>query len=270
MVEWQPRQVRDLVIVYATIMNLIFTVNYLEQVAQLRQENQCQTPQSVSPAEVQVVDELLGSPIASRAPTPGTETTRTPKILAPKEAPKNHITENEDERSVAMDLETDSGSLTLDTPIASNLGRRVSGEMNGGREAEVEEPPRKRQRIEDTGAFSSKILDSEEVKMMEGESYSKILSGTLFASSASSYTEPDSVDYCLEYGRPQPQVTYQRHRVDTTDTSSFNYHVSLVVGNARYELSKNYEKVQEAEEKLSKRILKLFGVKPKKVRVDEV
>ncbi|KAF8598771.1 hypothetical protein BDV93DRAFT_324154 [Ceratobasidium sp. AG-I] len=247
-------------------------INLLAKETELRHARiptQNSTP--ISPVEeAQAVDELLGSPVASRATSPGPEVVLIPKKPVPKEGTRSLNVEEEDEQSVAMDLETDAGSLTRAASIVSNLGRRASGEIDRVQEAEVEEPPRKKQRTEAPDSLVGKSLGSGEAKIMEGDSYSKILSGLLAAPAAYMHTEPVSTDYCLEYGRPQPQVTYQRHRVDATDEGPVNYHVSLVVGNARYELSKNYEKVQEAEEKLSKRILKLFGVKPKRVRADEV
>lgn len=76
-----------------------------------------------------------------------------------------------------MDLETDAGSLGRATPVGRRMS--VSVEMEAVREeGEVDEPPRKRQRTELPDALSGNSTSPEEVKVMEGESYSKILSGT--------------------------------------------------------------------------------------------
>lgn len=74
-----------------------------------------------------------------------------------------------------MDLETDAGSIGQATPA----GRRLSVEVEAVQE-DVDEPPRKRQRTELPDALSGRSSNPEEIKVMEGESYSKILSGELF------------------------------------------------------------------------------------------
>ncbi|KAG8700915.1 hypothetical protein FRC08_004378 [Ceratobasidium sp. 394] len=201
--------------------------------------------------EVQAVDEILGSPQTSRAPSPkvGNETfnadVQSRHVV--RERLGSYEPFDQDDQSESMELDTDPGVATRGNSVVSNAGRKVSPEMEEDRSAE--EPPKKRQRTEPLeSAASEKGPDVVETKVMQGASYADILSA-----------------FCAENGRPQPQVTYQRQRNESDPNAPVLYHVSLVVGLKRYELSKHYESVQSAEEKLSKRILRLFGIRPKKV-----
>ncbi|QRV80987.1 hypothetical protein RhiJN_09002 [Ceratobasidium sp. AG-Ba] len=154
------------------------------------------------------------------------------------------VEEDEQSQSESMDLDSD----TRGNSVVSNTGRKVSPEM----EAEVldEQPPKKRLKTDTLVSEKSASPEAEvkEPKVMHGPSYVNILS-----------------TYCAENDRPQPQVTYQRQLNESDPNAPSLYHLSLVIGTRRYELSKHYESVESAEEKLSKRILKLFGVQAKKI-----
>ncbi|QRV95401.1 hypothetical protein RhiJN_23419 [Ceratobasidium sp. AG-Ba] len=154
------------------------------------------------------------------------------------------VEEDEQSQSESMELDSD----TRGNSVVSNAERKVSPEM----EAEVldEQPPKKRLKTDPLVSEKSASPEAEvkEPKVMQGPSYVNILS-----------------TYCAENGRPQPQVTYQRQLNESDPNGPSLYHLSLVIGTRRYELSKHYESVESAEEKLSKRILKLFGVQAKKI-----
>ncbi|KAG8732498.1 hypothetical protein FRC10_000889 [Ceratobasidium sp. 414] len=200
--------------------------------------------------DVQAMDEILGSPQISRPPSPkvGNETFKADveSRHTVRERLGSYEPLDPDDQSESMELDTEVGAVTREHSVMSDTARKVSLEMEEDRSGE--EPPKKRQKTEPPeNAVSEKTPGPVEVKVIQGASYADILSA-----------------YCVENGHLQPQVTYQRQRNESDPNAPVLYHVSIVVGLKRYELSKHYESVQSAEEKLSKRILKLFGIRAKK------
>jgi hypothetical protein len=103
---------------------------------------------------------------------------------------------------------------------------------------------------------------------MTGASYSSILSGIVIPfirnyNQICQRLEP--LEFCFEHGHAQPQVTYQRNFKRPKAEGPVMYGVSITLGASRFELSKEYESIELAEEKLSKRILRQFGVRAKKI-----
>ncbi|KAG8792216.1 hypothetical protein FRC12_006794 [Ceratobasidium sp. 428] len=198
----------------------------------------------------EIVDEILGSAQVSRAPSPkpGNETFNASieSTYPTRERLGSYEPFDEDDQSESMELDTDAETKTRGNSIISNTGRKVSPEMEEG--TVIEEPPKKRQKTEPMmSPASGKSPEVAETRVMNGPSYADILS-----------------TYCLKNGHTQPQVTYQRQIDESNPNAPVVYHVSAIIGTRRYELSKHYESVQTAEEKLSKRILKLFGIRAKK------
>ncbi|KAB5590428.1 hypothetical protein CTheo_6120 [Ceratobasidium theobromae] len=216
--------------------------------------------------EVEAVDELLG-PVTDSANDSTNHGASDEEGQFGLGRDKRSVTPLGDERSEPMDLESDAGTPARETLIIPDSGRRISPDMD---EAQAEEPPLKRQKTE---SLASPILrvgpnsNAREPRVMYGSSYSNVLSGSVLFDLRLNVRHSilRHAEFCFQTSRAQPQIAYQRHVKDSTKANSIMYHVSIVVGTSRYELSKNYESVQVAEEKLSKRILRQFGIRAKKV-----
>jgi hypothetical protein len=142
---------------------------------------------SASPVgDAEVVEDMLGSAIISRPPSSVSlgNDTRDKNIesqLSDEEVPISNEARDEDNQSEPMDLETDAGTEHRASSVISDRGRRASVEMEMEMEMErlAEEPPRKKQRTEaPLSRINEKTPDQEEVKVMQGDSYARILSGT--------------------------------------------------------------------------------------------
>ncbi|EUC61651.1 hypothetical protein RSOL_404420 [Rhizoctonia solani AG-3 Rhs1AP] len=209
----------------------------------------CTTPRHVgrSPSpvdEVEAVDELLGLGSSSNPESSERADEAEVDELA------SSVCENDsplsEGLSESMELDSDTGSpkeIAVAYPETRVSLPREEPES-------ADEPPYKRQRTEPSESpirGPSQELDHQEPKLMLGTSYRAILS-----------------EFCFERGHAQPQVTYQRNIEHPKTDGSMMYNVSITLGTSRFELSKQYESIELAEEKLSRRILRQFGVRAKK------
>ncbi|KAL5638982.1 hypothetical protein ACGC1H_003378 [Rhizoctonia solani] len=194
--------------------------------------------------EVEAVDELLG-PGSSSNPESSEHADE-----AEVDELASSVCENDrslsEGRSKSMELDSNTGSPKN---IAVTYFPRAS--LPREESEPVDEPPHKRQRTEPSESpirEASQELDHQEPKLMLGTSYSTILS-----------------EFCFERGHAQPQVTYQRIIEHSKTEGLMMYNVSITLGTSRFELSKQYESIELGEEKLSRRILRQFGVRAKKI-----
>ncbi|CAE6427892.1 unnamed protein product [Rhizoctonia solani] len=216
--------------------------------------------------EMEAVDNLLG-PASISNPESNSEQEDEDEVdeLASSECGNDR--EMSEGRSESMELDSDAGiQVDIITPPSK---RRVSPIQN---EPEtVDEQPFKKQKTEPPKSpiqGDKEELEPREPQVMTGASYSSILSGIVIPfirnyNQICQRLEP--LEFCFEHGHAQPQVTYQRNFKRPKAEGPVMYGVSITLGASRFELSKEYESIELAEEKLSKRILRQFGVRAKKI-----
>ncbi|CAE6437753.1 unnamed protein product [Rhizoctonia solani] len=199
---------------------------------------------SLSPMdEMEAVDDLLG-PVSISNPESSEREEEEVDELASSECGSDR--EMSEGRSEPMELDSDAGT-PIDT-ITAPSQKRVSPIHD---EPEpVDEQPFKKQKTEplESPVQAKQEPEPQEPQVMMGPSYNSILSA-----------------FCFEHGHAQPQVTYQRNFEHPKAEGPVMYNVSIILGARRFELSKQYESIELAEEKLSKRILRQFGVRAKKI-----
>ncbi|KAH7334118.1 hypothetical protein B0J17DRAFT_721335 [Rhizoctonia solani] len=171
-------------------------------------------------------------------------------------------------RCESMELDSDTGTPPKEV-TATHIENRVSPPRD---EPEpVDEPPHKKLRIEPPESpiqGPAQERSPQEPRVMHGSSFSRILSGSIFFSIRVEFQSiliDVLVEFCFEHGHAQPQVTYQRNFEHSKAEGPVMYNVSITLGASRFELSKHYESIELAEEKLSKRILRQFGVRAKRI-----
>ncbi|CAE7211641.1 unnamed protein product [Rhizoctonia solani] len=195
--------------------------------------------------EMEVVDDLLGpgslSNLESSEQEDEDEVDELTSSVYGDELPSGGRSE-----SMELDSDTDSPPKQIAVTFSEYRASLPEEEPEPGDEAPCEE-----QRTEPPESPIQQVnqeLDHQEPIIMLGASYSSILS-----------------DFCFERGHAQPQVTYQRNFEHAKAEGPVIYTVSIVLGTSRFELSKQYESIELAEEKLSRRILRQFGVRAKKM-----
>ncbi|CAE6498087.1 unnamed protein product [Rhizoctonia solani] len=207
--------------------------------------------QSPSPIDdMEVVDELLGP--ASFSNTESDEHEEEEEVDELNSSECGNDGALSEGRSEPMELDSETGTPPKEISV-NHPGNKVSPPRDDPEPGD--EPSHKKQRteppespIEEPNQKPNQELDRQEPKAMVGTSYSNILS-----------------EFCFEHGHAQPQVTYQRNFEHSKAEGPVMYNVSISLGASRFELSKQYESIELAEEKLSKRILRQFGIRAKKI-----
>ncbi|KAF8674533.1 hypothetical protein RHS04_07242 [Rhizoctonia solani] len=202
--------------------------------------------QSLSPIdEVEVVDDLLGPASVSNPEGSSEQDEEEVDELAPSEyGDDGAISEGQSE---PMELESDAGTPIGIITVAPE--KRPSPQEDEPEPAEKQ--PFKKQKtepVENSIEGADQKPESPGLQVMVGPNYSSILS-----------------EFCFERGQAQPQVTYQRNFEHPKVEGPVMYSVSIILGSSRFELSKQYESIELGEEKLSKRILRQFGIRAKKI-----
>ncbi|KAJ1303757.1 hypothetical protein OPQ81_008181 [Rhizoctonia solani] len=202
---------------------------------------------SLSPVEeMEAVDELLGPASLSNSESSEQEDEEEVVELNSSEYGNDRALSEGCSEPMELDSEIDAAPKEVTVTHPENRLSQPRDEPEP-----IDEPPNKKQRTEPPKSPIQEVnqeSELEEPKVMVGTSYSGILS-----------------EFCVERGLAQPQVTYQRSFEYPRAEGPVKYNVSIILGGSRFELSKQYESIQSAEEKLSKRILRQFGVRAKKV-----
>ncbi|CAE6495472.1 unnamed protein product [Rhizoctonia solani] len=248
--------------------------------------------QALDPPEI--ISSYTAPPRPTRSPSPPDEMEVVDELLGPASLSNQESSEHEDEeeldelhssecgndrplsegRSESMELDSDSGTPPKEISVnhIENKASSPRDEPEPEPEPEpvpVDEPPQKKQRTEPPKSpiqEPNEELNPQEPRTMHGTSFSSILSGSIsFFIGFQNILSDDHLEFCFERGHAQPQVTYQRSFEQSRVEGPVMYSVSISLGGSRFELAKQYESIELAEEKLSKRILRQFGVRAKKI-----